>query len=106
MENWGAITYTDQWLLITPQTSLGNLQEIYSTQAHEMAHQWNGDLVTMAWWDNLWLNESFASFMAASETAQRNPAWLWWEVQDADKENAMDSDCRIALAPHSRARTG
>jgi aminopeptidase N len=92
MENWGAITYTDSALLITPAASLGDRQEVYSVQAHEMAHQWNGDLVTMAWWDNLWLNESFASFMSARETAARNPDWLWWETQDADKETAMDSD--------------
>ncbi|MGA3158929.1 MAG: M1 family aminopeptidase, partial [Steroidobacteraceae bacterium] len=99
MENWGAITYIDAALLLTPGASFDEREEVYSIQAHEMAHQWNGDLVTMAWWDNLWLNESFASFMSAHETAIRNPSWLWWEGQDADKEFAMDSDAGLLSRP-------
>lgn len=99
MENWGAITYTAGALLITPGTPLKDRQEVYSVMAHEMAHQWNGDLVTMAWWDDLWLNESFASFMAAHETAQRHPDWQWWEGQDQDKETAMNTDASL----HSHA---
>jgi aminopeptidase N len=96
MENWGAITYNDQTLLLTPSSTDGDRQEIYSVQAHEMAHQWNGDLVTMAWWDDMWLNESFASWVSAMETDHRNPSWNWWEVQDADKEDAMKADARVA----------
>jgi aminopeptidase N len=92
MENWGAITYNDQTLLLSASSSIGNRQDVYSTQAHEMAHQWNGDLVTMAWWDDIWLNESFASWMAAKETAARNPDWKWSEDQDKDKESAMSAD--------------
>jgi aminopeptidase N len=99
MENWGAITYIDAALLLTPASSFRDREEVYSIQAHEMAHQWNGDLVTMAWWDNLWLNESFASFMSARETAARNPSWLWWESQDADKEHAMSSDAGLLSRP-------
>lgn len=99
MENWGAIAYADTLLLASPETSLGDRQEIFSVQAHEMAHQWNGDLVTPAWWDDLWLNESFASFMAAHETALRHPEWLWWENQDGDKEYAMDSDSSLLSRP-------
>jgi len=95
MENWGAITYNDQLLLLTPVSTVGDRQQVFSIQAHEMAHQWNGDLVTMAWWDDIWLNESFASWMAAKETAQRNPDWKWWEVQDRDKEDAMSADARV-----------
>jgi aminopeptidase N len=96
MENWGAITYTDQALLVTPASTMASRQEVFSIQAHEMAHQWNGDLVTMGWWDDIWLNESFASWMAAKETALRNPDWKWWEGQDADKETAMDADASSA----------
>jgi aminopeptidase N len=99
MENWGAITYNDQALLVTPSSTLGDRQEIYSIQAHEMAHQWNGDLVTMGWWDDLWLNESFASWRSAKETDERNPSWHWWENQDADKESAMRADARLTSHP-------
>jgi len=94
MENWGAITYNDQALLITPSSTMGNRQNVYSIQAHEMAHQWFGDLVTMGWWDELWLNESFASWMAARQTDLRNPSWRWWELQDESKEGAMRADAR------------
>jgi aminopeptidase N len=94
MENWGAITYQDSLLLLPAGSSLGDRQQVYSTQAHEMAHQWNGDLVTMGWWDDLWLNESFASWMSAKETALRHPEWKWWETQDADREAAMRADAQ------------
>jgi len=96
MENWGAITYTDQALLLSQASEIRDRQEVYSTQAHEMAHQWNGDLVTMGWWDDLWLNESFASWMAAKETDRRNPGWNWWEREDVDKERAMAADARVS----------
>jgi aminopeptidase N len=99
MENWGAITYISSALLVTPAASLGERETVYSIQAHEMAHQWNGDLVTMAWWDNLWLNESFASFMSARETALRNPGWDWWDAQDGDKETAMNADASLLSHP-------
>ena len=96
MENWGAITYHDQDLLITPSSTMDNRQDAYSTQAHEMAHQWNGDLVTMGWWDDLWLNESFASWRSAKETDLRHPEWQWWEREDEGKEGAMAADARQA----------
>jgi aminopeptidase N len=95
MENWGAIVYNEQTLLILPSSTIADQQEVFSIQAHEMAHQWNGDLVTMAWWDDLWLNESFASWMAAKETERRHPEWHWWERQDAAKESAMRADARV-----------
>jgi aminopeptidase N len=99
MENWGAITYNDQTLLVTPSSTVDDRQQVFSYQAHEMAHQWNGDLVTMGWWDDLWLNESFASWRAAKETDLRHPAWHWWENQDGDKESAMLADARTTSHP-------
>jgi aminopeptidase N len=95
MENWGAITYNDQILLLTAASTLRDRQSAFAIQAHEMAHQWNGDLVTMGWWDDIWLNESFASWRAAKETDARHPEWKWWELQDDDKEGAMTADARL-----------
>ena len=92
MENWGAITYNDQLLLINDGSTMITRQAAFSVQAHELAHQWSGDLVTMGWWDDIWLNESFASWMASKETARRNPDWHWWEGKDVDKEDAMSAD--------------
>jgi len=99
MENWGAITYNDKLLLLNPDSTLADRQTVFAVQAHEIAHQWNGDLVTMGWWDDLWLNESFAAWRAASETDRRNPSWKWWQQQDAAKERAMRSDARLSTHP-------
>ena len=99
MENWGAIVYNDGALLVTSSSTLEDQQDIFSIQAHEMAHQWNGDLVTMGWWDDLWLNESFATWMSDRETDARRPSWHWWELQDRDKEDAMEADARLTSHP-------
>ncbi|MBV1775548.1 M1 family metallopeptidase [Burkholderiaceae bacterium DAT-1] len=99
MENWGAITYNDQSLLVQDGSTLNAQQRVFSIQAHEIAHQWFGNLVTMNWWDGLWLNESFASWLAAKETDSRHPEWHWWETADADKESAMTADAQLTSHP-------
>jgi aminopeptidase N len=76
MENWGAIFSFESILLVDPAiTTEGTRQRIFEVAAHEMAHQWFGDLVTMAWWDDLWLNEGFASWMATKATTALHPEW-------------------------------
>jgi aminopeptidase N len=105
MENWGGITYYESKLLFDPKTSSEETkQDIYEVLAHEMAHQWFGDLVTMAWWDNLWLNEGFASWMGSKCTAHFNPQWEVWLRREFPrdpsrrvgiaKEAAMEGDAR------------
>jgi aminopeptidase N len=76
MENWGAIFYSQQNLLFDPKTSTeSDRQLVFMLVAHEMAHQWFGDLVTMAWWDNLWLNEGFARWMQTYSADELHPEW-------------------------------
>lgn len=76
MENWGAIFYFEKYLLIDSRLSTqADRQDVYNVVAHEMAHQWFGDLVTMAWWDDLWLNEGFATWMEGRTTRKLHPEW-------------------------------
>jgi tricorn protease interacting factor F2/3 len=76
MENWGAITYSEIGLLVDKKAiSVGAKQRIAELTSHELAHQWFGDLVTMKWWDNLWLNESFATFMSYKAMKKVFPEW-------------------------------
>lgn len=100
MENWGGITYIDNALLFDPKNSSEQTrQTIFMVVAHEMAHQWSGDLVTMAWWNNTWLNEGFAEWMDAKATDVLNPAWHYWLNQHANKEYAMGTDAHSTTHP-------
>jgi aminopeptidase N len=100
MENWGGITFFESRLLFDPQsTSPGARRGIFIVLAHEMAHQWFGDLVTMAWWDNLWLNEGFATWMQAKAADHFNPEWQVWLGSSNAKQSAMSADARRTTHP-------
>jgi aminopeptidase N len=110
MENWGGIVYFESGLLFDPANSSElRRQGIYEVIAHETAHQWFGDLVTMAWWDNLWLNEGFASWMGTKVTTKFNPDWEVWLGKNLPrdpmrraglgKEAAMEGDARSTTHP-------
>jgi len=75
MENWGAITFRESALLGDKNSSVADRQRIAEVVMHELAHQWFGDLVTMRWWDDLWLNESFATFMSYKAMDNIYPEW-------------------------------
>ena len=100
MENWGAILYNDTAFLYDPATSSQWTKEsVFSVVAHELAHQWFGNLVTMEWWDNLWLNEGFASWIGTKATAHFNPTWEIWLRAAGNKEWAMWLDARATTHP-------
>jgi aminopeptidase N/puromycin-sensitive aminopeptidase len=100
MENFGAITYRETLLLIDPKTASDGAKEgVASVIAHEMAHQWFGDLVTMQWWDNLWLNEGFATWMANKPLAALHPEWY----MDQGVISSLDGTLGLDAQPTTRA---
>jgi len=100
MENWGAIFTFERILLDDPKiTSDATRQQIYTTQAHEVAHQWFGDLVTMAWWDDLWLNEGFASWMETKASDHFHPDWQPLLDRVDGREGAMALDAFATTHP-------
>ena len=94
MENWGAITYREVALLVDEaNSSAGTRQRVAEVVAHEMAHMWFGDLVTMQWWDDLWLNESFASWMGTKAVDWLFPEWeMWTQFVNMDTTRALSLD--------------
>lgn len=94
MENWGAITFRETILLYDPKTSSTRTKQfIAEVISHELAHQWFGNLVTMKWWNDLWLNESFATFMATKIVDKFYPEWdLWDQFLEDAMNTAMSLD--------------
>jgi aminopeptidase N/puromycin-sensitive aminopeptidase len=100
MENFGAITYRETLLLIDPKTASDEAKEtVVSVIAHEMAHQWFGDLVTMQWWDNLWLNEGFATWMSNKPLAAMHPEWN----MNQDVAHELNATLDLDTQPTTRA---
>lgn len=90
MENWGLVTYRESCLLADKNTSMSSKQYIATVIAHELSHQWFGDLVTMEWWNNLWLNESFATVMEYFCVDAIHPEYNIWQ-------DFFTGECLVAL---------
>lgn len=91
MENWGLVTYREACLLADENTPKSHNEYVATVVTHELSHQWFGDLVTMKWWDNLWLNESFANMMQYYSADKLHPEWKIWQEFFTD-------DCLAALS--------
>lgn len=94
MENWGLVTYREAYMLLDPDNTTLNQKRLIATViTHELAHQWFGDLVTMKWWDDLWLNESFANMMEYVAVDALEPEWNVWEMfQTSEVPMALQRD--------------
>mmetsp|Transcript_27434 Transcript_27434/g.64303 ORF Transcript_27434/g.64303 Transcript_27434/m.64303 type:complete len:894 (-) Transcript_27434:208-2889(-) len=101
MENWGLVTYRDVDLLIDPETaSNSQKQRVCSVVSHELAHQWFGNLVTMAWWDDLWLNEGFASWAQDYASDKIYPEYQVWDQFCTDAlQSALVMDGMLSSHP-------
>ena len=100
MENWGAITYREILLHVDKDTSIRAKKSVAHVIAHEIAHMWFGDLVTMKWWDDLWLNESFATFMDYKSTDRGYPDWkVWQDFVRTSTSGAMGRDALTKTHP-------
>jgi len=100
MENWGAITFRESALLVDAATSTRTRKRVAEIVDHELAHQWFGNLVTMKWWDDIWLNESFATFMAFKVLNSLHSDWkIWEDFMRTETAGAMGRDCLMRTHP-------
>ncbi|MGF1597627.1 MAG: M1 family metallopeptidase [Acidimicrobiales bacterium] len=100
MENLGCVTFREVLLLIDPtKATQGELQRAADVINHELAHMWFGDLVTMAWWNGLWLNEAFATFMEMRCTDAYRPDWQRWVDFGLSRTEAFDTDALASTRP-------
>jgi len=107
MENWGAITSREHYVVLRSDASDSERRNAARIMAHEIAHQWFGDLVTMKWWDDVWLNESFATFMEAKVLDRLHPEWdTWREFLRADTFRSLNADALSETHPiQARVKT-
>jgi puromycin-sensitive aminopeptidase len=100
MENAGAVFFRETLLLLDPATvSIAERRRAAEVIAHELAHMWYGDLVTMAWWDDLWLNEAFATWMAYRVVDDWKPDWRMWQGFEHDRAGALALDALANTHP-------
>ncbi len=93
MENLGCITFRENMLLVQPATSTQDEQQLIAdVVAHELAHMWFGDLVTMRWWNGIWLNEAFATFMGVAACDAYRPDWERWTSFGVERSGAFEVD--------------
>jgi len=93
MENLGCITFRENMVLVDPATSTQNEQQLIAdVVAHELAHMWFGDLVTMRWWNGIWLNEAFATFMEVAACEAYRPDWERWTSFGVERSGAFEID--------------
>jgi aminopeptidase N len=95
MENWGGIAYNESTVLWDPAVQpLSDQRSVYSIVAHEESHQWNGDLTTFGWWDDVWLAEGFATWMQTKAPDHFHPEWHMYIGADGDVQRAMQRDAQ------------
>ena len=100
MENLGCVTFRERYVLVDPATATqAELQAVVDVIAHEIAHMWFGDLVTMKWWNGIWLNEAFATFMEMTCTDAFRPDWQRWVDFGLSRSAAFDTDALAATRP-------
>jgi puromycin-sensitive aminopeptidase len=100
MENLGCVTFRERYVLVDPATSTqAELQAVVDVIAHELAHMWFGDLVTMKWWNGIWLNEAFATFMEMTCTDAFRPEWRRWVDFGLSRSAAFDTDALASTRP-------
>lgn len=93
MENWGLVTYREVYLVVDENSTFASRQQVALVVAHELAHQWFGNLVTMKWWDDLWLNESFANMMEYVCVDTIEPSWnIFEDFQTGGVPLALERD--------------
>jgi puromycin-sensitive aminopeptidase len=107
MENLGCVTFRERYLLIDTDTATqAERQALVDVIAHEIAHMWFGDLVTMKWWNGIWLNEAFATFMEMTCTDAFRPDWQRWVDFGLSRSAAFDTDALGSTRPRNRTAAG
>jgi puromycin-sensitive aminopeptidase len=100
MENLGCVTFRERLVLVDPKTATqSERQAVVDVIAHELAHMWFGDLVTMKWWNGIWLNEAFATFMEMKATDAFRPDWHRWVDFGLSRSAAFDTDALASTRP-------